>query len=131
MNKVRVPGEVWRSVKWLLVGALVAQLVIVPWASRTTFGQGDSRRSVEAVYYGSIFVPPQVSYAATGLQYLQIWRIAYGRLVLHLLGTAGLLVLWLAFSEARDGQAPRLMRKDPSSPEEASGQPSPTVFRSQ
>lgn len=133
MNKVRVSGEVWRGVKWLLLGALVAQLVIVPWVSRTSLGEGDAKVTVEEVYYGSIFVRPRVSIAATELQTLQIWKIAYGRLILHLFVTAVLLILWLGLTKAEEGEPRTRLRleRETDSPDEPSGEPPSSGWRRQ
>ncbi len=83
---LKVWREFRRTVKWLLVGALVAQLVIVPW-------DGDFYR----LAYGTIFVRP-----GGGGGGMVMWTIAHERLLAQLAVTVAVLLLWLAVSKAKE-----------------------------
>ena len=89
---LKIPSELRRTIKWLLVSALVAQLVVIPWKGRFC---GKSSDCFEATKYGSLFVPPSVQSDRMG------WWIDHERLIAQLAVTAALLLLWLAVSKSR------------------------------
>ncbi len=73
---MKVSRETFRMVRWLLIGLLALQLVIVPW--RWFYIEARSG-------YAPIFTPPEPRQTAT---------IDVGRLLLQLAVTGGLLLLW-------------------------------------
>ena len=70
---MKVTPETFRAVRWLLVGALVAQLIIVPWTG--------------GPFYSTVYRPIFAAFGAA--------TIAVGRLLVQLAVTGGLLLLWL------------------------------------
>ena len=89
---LKIRGELRRTIKWLFVGGLVAQLVIIPWEG--TIGGGDPW---EMSFYGTIFVRPVIGEGAG-----TAWRIDHKRLLAQLAVTAAALLLWVAVSEAKE-----------------------------
>ena len=89
---VKVSREMFRTVRWLLVGALALQLVIIPW--NAPFHASGATHTK----YAPIFAPPNfhiytVQRSAT---------VDTGRLLLQLAVTGGLLLLWLRVAKPEE-----------------------------
>ncbi len=91
---MRVSGEIFRTVRWLLVGLLAVQLLIVPW--RVDLGR------VERTQYAPIFAPPPTAAGGFGGAMRQGATIDAGRLLLQLAVTGGLLLLWLRVAKPEE-----------------------------
>ena len=90
---LKIRDELRRTIKWLFVGALVAQLVIVPWKGIMVGGGKPASMS----YYGTIFVRPAIGQGAA-----TAWRIDQKRLLAQLAVTTAALLLWVAVSKAKE-----------------------------
>ncbi len=95
--EVKVSPETFRAVRWLLVGALAVQLIIVPWREHSvgvaTVGLVDPFSTGPPLVrgYAPIFSPPVAR--AT---------IETSRLLLQLAVTGGLLLLWLRVAKPEE-----------------------------
>jgi len=96
---LKIRGELRRTIKWLFVGALVAQLVIIPWKGIFYVGGEEELKTVSN--YGTIFVRPVTWNPIKGGEAGR-WRIDHERLLVQLAVTAAALLLWLAVSKAKE-----------------------------
>jgi hypothetical protein len=79
----------FRTVRWLLVGLLAVQLLIVPW------------RVVGQTQYAPIFAPPPTASGGFGGSGPAA-TIDAGRLLVQLAVTGGLLLLWLRVAKPEE-----------------------------
>ncbi len=84
---MRVSPEIFRAVRWFLVGLLVVQLLIVPW--RTPPGWRTEYAPIFARPSSSALLAPRATIDA-------------GRLLLQLAVTGGLLLLWLRVAKPEE-----------------------------
>ncbi len=84
---MRVSREIFRAVRWFLVGLLAVQLLIVPW--RTPPGWRTE--------YTPIYAPPSSSAPLAPRA-----TIDAGRLLVQLAVTGGLLLLWLRVAKPEE-----------------------------
>ncbi len=91
---MKVSPETYRTVRWLLVGLLAVQLLIVPW--RVDLG------GVGQTQYAPIFAPPPTASATFTGAMRQAASIDAGRLLLQLAVTGGLLLLWLRVAKPEE-----------------------------
>ncbi len=88
---MKVSRETFRAVRWLLVGLLVLQIIIVPWTGGPFYG----------TEYAPIFTtPPTASRGFGGPG--PAATIDAGRLLLQLAVTGGLLLLWLRVAKPEE-----------------------------
>ncbi len=80
---MNVSNETRRTVKWILVGLLALQLLIVPWKAPVQIHN-------ERIEYAPIFAPPNIRWDVVE----RSATLAVGRLVIQLAVTGGLLLLW-------------------------------------
>ncbi len=85
---MKVSQEMFRTVRWLLVGLLAVQLLIVPWR-------------VGRTQYAPIFAPPPTASGAFGRSGPGA-TIDAGRLLVQLAVTGGLLLLWLRVAKPEE-----------------------------
>ncbi len=88
---MRVSREIFRAVRWFLVGMLVVQLLIVPW--RTPPGW--------RTQYAPIFARPPTASGGFGGSGPAA-TIDAGRLLVQLAVTGGLLLLWLRVAKPEE-----------------------------
>lgn len=99
---LKVQGEPRRTVKWLLVGALVAQLVIVPWRVVFSIQTAEDWDRVERVVYSPILTLPKPEETKAQHPSFSSSEVALERLLAQLAVTVGLLLLWVFLSESKE-----------------------------
>ncbi len=97
---MKVSRETFRTVRWLLVGLLVVQVLIVSWRPQPQPSAGlvDPFGSAQMVSgYAPIFAPPSSSAPLAPRMIIDA-----SRLLVQLAVTGGLLLLWLRVAKPED-----------------------------
>ncbi len=89
---MKISREMSRMVRWLLVGLLVLQIIIVPWTGGPFYG----------TEYAPIFTTPTSPTSGFGVGGVRRATIDAGRLLLQLAVTGGLLLLWLRVAKPEE-----------------------------
>ncbi len=92
---MKVTREMFRTVRWLLIGALAVQLIIVPWREQSRGGAGGL---LESLYVS----PLERGYAPIFSRPVSVHGVNASRLLVQLAVTGGLLLLWLRVAKPEE-----------------------------